>query len=81
MVGDACALLPSLLARVVTSRCGDQVNSEENNIPVYHLVCLLCGFGRYLVRILHSKVAKILFQCLQLTVDHMPDLQDLIFPQ
>lgn len=60
---------------------GIKLTPRRINVLVYHLVCLLGDFGRYLVRILGSKVAKILFQCLQLAVNHMPDLQDLIFSQ
>jgi len=82
MVGDACALLPPSLACLVTPHAmGIKLTPRRINVLVYHLVCLLCGFGRYLVRILGSRVAKILFQCLQLAVDHVPDLQDLIFSQ
>jgi len=60
---------------------GIKLTPRRINVLVYHLACLLGGFGRYLVQILGSKVAKIFFQCLQLTVDHMPDLQDLILSQ
>lgn len=81
MVGDACALVPHLLACLVTPTVGINLTPRRINVTMYHLVRLLGGFGRYLVQIVGSKVAKLLFQCVQLTADCMPDLQDLIFSQ